>query len=269
LPFFEKQIRQKALSSLTLPLVLLSHVEYLALSLLQTQNRVVLHVHGKWCQQTHIHVEETHTEEDYKYDQWRHFFYVEAPQEWNASSVATTVSNHDDSAHKEDADSVASTSTSHRLSVFLAGGISNCPDWQSEVMRHVGTKCEKLFVLNPRRTSWDTTDVAAAGKQIQWEFDHLRRASAILFWFPEETLCPITLFELGQWSALAAVSGKKIFVGTHPGYKRRLDVEIQLRLVLPSVAVVDNLEALSGQVIAWYREQTPKNGSTGGECSVQ
>lgn len=120
--------------------------------------------------------------------------------------------------------------------------------------------------MNPRRAHWDLNDPLAAGKQIQWEFDHLRRASAVLFWFPEETLCPITLFELGQWSALAAISGKKIFVGTHPNYKRRLDVEVQLRLILPSVAVVDNLEALSGQVIAWYREHASK---ANGDCTVQ
>ena len=75
----------------------------------------------------------------------------------------------------------------------------------------------------------------------------LRVADAILFWFPQETLCPIVLYELGAWS----MSGKTIFVGVHPAYSRRQDVEIQTGLVRPEVNVVYSLEELAAQVMSW------------------
>jgi hypothetical protein len=50
----------------------------------------------------------------------------------------------------------------------------------------------------------------------RWEHDHLRRSKAIMFWFPSETLCPITLYELGAWTILARQTGTKLFVGAEP-----------------------------------------------------
>jgi hypothetical protein len=47
------------------------------------------------------------------------------------------------------------------------------------------------------------------------------------------------------------MSQKPLFVGTHPDYQRRLDVEIQTRLARPEVWVVDALDDLVGQVRAW------------------
>jgi len=84
-----------------------------------------------------------------------------------------------------------------------------------------------------------------AEEQIRWEFHRLRMIKNILFWFPKETLCPITLYELG-----AAVQHfwKTLFVGTHPEYQRRLDVETQLSLLRPEVRVVSSLEQLAEQV---------------------
>jgi hypothetical protein len=129
-------------------------------------------------------------------------------------------------------------------SVFLAGGISGCPEWQSEVMAALADA--GVILLNPRRPDYrDEPDAARA--QIAWEFVHLRRADAILFWFPCETLCPITLFELGAWS----MTNKPLLVGTHPGYKRRLDVEAQLALVRPDVTIADSLDSLIALLREW------------------
>jgi hypothetical protein len=113
-------------------------------------------------------------------------------------------------------------------SLFLAGGITNCPDWQSEVVSKLSGL--PLTILNPRRKSFNMEDPNESEKQIRWEYYHLRRASHTLFWFPEETLCPITLFELG--SALERVSnfGNNILIGIHPNYKRRFDIEVQTKL---------------------------------------
>jgi hypothetical protein len=127
-------------------------------------------------------------------------------------------------------------------SLFLAGGISNCPDWQSILAAQLETTDWTL--INPRRLDFDATNPSLAEEQIRWEHKHLRLASAIAFWFPSETLCPITLYELGAWS----MTQKPLFIGTHPSYARRLDVIVQTRLVRPDVIVVDSLEALAAQI---------------------
>lgn len=132
--------------------------------------------------------------------------------------------------------------------VFLAGGITGCPDWQSEVIKFYGS-IENLVLFNPRRKDFPMGDPNAALEQITWEHDYLRKADAILFWFPYETLCPIVLYELGAWS----MTDKPIFVGVHPEYQRRQDVEIQTGLARPEVVVVYSLLDLRAQVVAWMQ----------------
>jgi hypothetical protein len=131
--------------------------------------------------------------------------------------------------------------------VFLAGGISGCPDWQREAVALL--REERVVLLNPRRAAFPIGDPEAGPKQIEWEHRHLRKANAVLFWFPRETLCPIALYELGAWSMPA----KPLFVGAHSDYPRRLDVEVQTRLARPDVRVVDNLTDLAERVRRWLR----------------
>src|SRR5207248_2569669 len=131
-------------------------------------------------------------------------------------------------------------------SLFLGGGISGCPDWQSQL---IGLLADTdLLLLNPRRRNYSWSDPSAAEEQIVWEHRHLRKATAILFWFPSQTLCPIALYELGAWS----MTEKPLFVGVHPDYQRRLDVQVQTRLVRPEVEVCDSLESLAEGVRQWY-----------------
>jgi hypothetical protein len=124
-------------------------------------------------------------------------------------------------------------------SLFLAGGISNCPDWQSALLEDL--RDTDWVVFNPRRADFDAGNSELARGQIEWEHRHLRRSSAIAFWFPPQTLCPITLYELGAWS----MTDKALFVGVDPMYARRLDVLEQTRLVRPDVRIVDSLEGLA------------------------
>ncbi len=123
--------------------------------------------------------------------------------------------------------------------LFLAGGITGCPDWQRDMVAMLRDTGWVLF--SPRRANFPIHDPNAAHAQIKWEHDHLRKASAILFWFPCETLCPIALYELGAWS----MTGKPLFVGVHPDYPRRRDVEEQTALVRPDVQIVYSLEDLA------------------------
>jgi len=132
-------------------------------------------------------------------------------------------------------------------SLFLAGGITGCENWQQLVKRYL--KDVNVVLFNPRRKDFPINDPNAAQAQIRWEYEYLRKASMILFWFPCETLCPIVLYELGAWS----MTDKKIFVGVHPDYKRKQDVEIQTKLVRPEVQIVYDLGTLSEQIISECR----------------
>jgi hypothetical protein len=121
--------------------------------------------------------------------------------------------------------------------LFLGGGITNCPDWQADVVKMLeGTD---LVVLNPRRNAAFTGDIA--DEQIRWEYEALRTVKTVLFWFPKETLCPITLFELGVFSQRPDT---RLIVGTHPEYARRFDVQVQMELSRPEVFVHDSVESL-------------------------
>lgn len=115
-----------------------------------------------------------------------------------------------------------------RLSVFLAGGISFCPEWQTEVIVEL-EEFDFVDIYNPRRSDWDMENPDAEYEQIKWEHDMLRRADIICFWFPCDTLCPITLYELGAWT----VQDVPLVIGCHPEYERISDVQIQTELVRP------------------------------------
>jgi len=79
------------------------------------------------------------------------------------------------------------------ISLFLGGGITNCPDWQSEMIERLSKTDYVLY--NPRRENFDISNPEESDIQIEWEFRYLNYSTAIMFWFPEQTLCPITLYE--------------------------------------------------------------------------
>lgn len=131
------------------------------------------------------------------------------------------------------------------LSIFVGGGISNCPDWQSELLSDLSQ--QKLTAFNPRRPDFPIHDPSASYQQIRWEHQYLKSAKGILFWFPKETVCPITLYELGTYLR----KDIPLFVGVHPEYER--DVEI-LKLAAqhrPNLKIVRSLSDLSQQVKSW------------------
>jgi hypothetical protein len=130
-------------------------------------------------------------------------------------------------------------------SLFLAGGITDCPNWQSWMVERLTNS--GLILLNPRRANFPLDDPNTASTQIAWEHKHLRLATAIIFWFCAATLNPIVLYELGAWS----MTDKPIFVGVEPGYERSLDVQLQTKLARPDVKIVYSLEDVATQVEIW------------------
>lgn len=138
-------------------------------------------------------------------------------------------------------------SPSHRPTLFIAGGISGCPDWQTGVCERIAGAVE-VDVINPRREGWDMkAHDEESMKQIRWEHWHLQRSDSILFWFPRETLCPITLLELGKYLARTEVD---LTVGTHPEYQRRLDVVVQCGLERPLMTIWSDLDVMVDQWLA-------------------
>lgn len=133
-------------------------------------------------------------------------------------------------------------------SVFIAGGISNCPDWQQDMLALLRTRASSIVTMNPRRDDFDITDLDSSSFQIEWEHEHLAVADAVLFWFPKETLCPITLYELG---VITTRDAPRVFVGCHPEYARRFDVIKQLSLSRPDITVHSSMESLAHDVNEW------------------
>lgn len=131
--------------------------------------------------------------------------------------------------------------------IFLAGGISNCPDWQQGVGDRIAAETNAVAV-NPRRTDFDMSAYEEISKQqIKWEYLALRMCSFNMFWFPCETLCPITLFELG--SALERCQDGALFVGAHPEYQRRFDLVEQINLKGKSCLLYDNLDEMTNEMV--------------------
>jgi hypothetical protein len=124
-------------------------------------------------------------------------------------------------------------------SVFLAGGITHCPLWQPAA----AAALRDFVVFNPRRKRFSMDDPRQSDIQIAWEFRHLGAADVTLFWFPDcdpaLTTQPITLYELG---CAAATPGRRIAVGTDPGYPRALDVRVQLGHIRPDLTVHRTLD---------------------------
>jgi len=147
--------------------------------------------------------------------------YVEAPQSYDGNLVRL-----------------------YAASLFLAGGITGCPDWQQEMVEAL--RQTPLILFNPRRSQFLPHEDAAK-EQITWEHTYLRKAAAISFWFPKETLCPIVLYELGAWS----MTEKQLFIGVHPEYQRKQDVQIQTSLARPDIHLVASLEELAQEIVAW------------------
>ncbi|MEV5242942.1 nucleoside 2-deoxyribosyltransferase domain-containing protein [Streptomyces cinnamoneus] len=121
--------------------------------------------------------------------------------------------------------------------VFLAGGITGCPDWQTRAALRLRAASVVATILNPRQPDFPEDDPVATRGQIAWEHEHLHRADVILFWFCAESIQPIALYELGAHAA----RGAEIVVGAHPQYARRVDVVEQLRHARPEVGVHDCL----------------------------
>lgn len=118
------------------------------------------------------------------------------------------------------------------ISIFLGGSITGADDWQKSA---VGKLINYFNVFNPRRNNF-VMSPETEREQITWEFNYLKKASIILFYFDFATLAPITLLEYGKFLGQRKYnSWQKIYVSIHPEYKRKSDVLIQTELEYPEI----------------------------------
>lgn len=141
-----------------------------------------------------------------------------------------------------------------RPAIFLAGGITGCPQWQMSLIEKL--KDQPATIFNPRRKEFDVSKIEESRKQIEWEFVALWMADIVPFWFPKEALCPIALYELGAHlvrskMARAPAVLPKICIGIEPGYQRELDIRFQKDFIAPETPIFVTLDEMA----QWIDEQ--------------
>jgi hypothetical protein len=136
---------------------------------------------------------------------------------------------------------VFSIENHHNIKVFLAGGITNCPDWQAELIGKI-KDINEITVYNPRRSNFPIDDPNASIEQITWEYEKLSESDLIIFWFSKGSLNPIVLYELGRWGNS---QNTPIIIGIDPGYERTQDVEIQTALSRPDTEFVSSIDEMT------------------------
>jgi hypothetical protein len=139
---------------------------------------------------------------------------------------------------------IYSLENNRNVKLFLAGGITNCPDWQSVLIDDI-KDIPNLTVYNPRRKNFPINDPKASEQQITWEFNHLRDCDIAVFWFSQGSLNPIVLYELGMWGNS---NNRPMIVGVDTEYERKQDVIIQTQLAKPDQFVFQSLEAMSEEL---------------------
>lgn len=163
--------------------------------------------------------------------------------------------------------------------VFLGGGISNCPNWQTEVHDKLSMLLANGTIINPRRAKFDELSKENERLQVGWEHSWLWRADILTFWFCKETLCPITLHELGAQlgrAKIARMSSKEfksgdltithnivvpqLIVGIEPGYQRADNVELQIDHACPGVVpIVRSIDQMVGTIHEQIKDYNRRN----------
>lgn len=141
-------------------------------------------------------------------------------------------------------------------SIFLGGGITGVENWQFKA-RQALAGFGDITVCNPRRENFDmNAGFAQTREQIKWEHAYLDKVSQVMFWFSNETIQPIVLFELGarlreyKWRPTCGERRRQpMFIGCHASYNRKYDVYEQARLEGYSDQIVDNLDDLLKNIL--------------------
>lgn len=126
------------------------------------------------------------------------------------------------------------------VTVFLAGGITGCRDWQKETIEHlqkfVGRDDTQVVVYNPRQENFDINNPTATIDQITWEFQYLSNVDIFSMYFVEgNQIQPICMYELGRYMK---PHGDQQVISVERNYIRKFDVIIQVALATRGITTV-------------------------------
>ena len=120
---------------------------------------------------------------------------------------------------------------------FLAGGITNCRNWQNDVITELKYETDNLILFNPRRENFPIHDSNAALEQISWEFKWLENCDIFSIYFDgtNKSDQPICFYELGRNIERMKIKfpvdwEKRIIISVDKNFKRADDVIIQTKL---------------------------------------
>lgn len=135
------------------------------------------------------------------------------------------------------------------ISVFLAGGITNCHDWQKNVIDTIKNDYsvinDSLVLFNPRRDNFPIHDKFAARQQIAWEFDMIEKCNIFSMYFSSgDSDQPICMYELGRnilrmQMRFPSDWEDRIIISVEDGYRRKQDVLIQTEFATNSKIFVN------------------------------
>lgn len=130
------------------------------------------------------------------------------------------------------------------ITVFLAGGISGCRDWQQEVInnlfRMIDEDDSQVVVYNPRQKDFNIDDPDATEDQITWEFQYLNKVDIFSMYFVGgDQVQPICLYELGRYTDRLI---REQVISIEKDYIRERDVVVQVSLATRGIVPV-NLNA--------------------------
>lgn len=140
------------------------------------------------------------------------------------------------------------TPEDYHVSCFLAGGITNCPDWQNEVIKQLygfALGSSEPVIFNPRRENFPIEDKSAAVQQIEWEYKMLERCDIFSMYFSSgDSDQPICMYELGRNILRMQMRHPsdwqdRIIISVEDDYRRRQDVLIQTELATQNQIMVN------------------------------
>ena len=120
------------------------------------------------------------------------------------------------------------------ITVFLAGGISDCPNWQVDVINYLKTHTERryldnLVILNPRG---DESQILSFDEKQIWDFDNLNEADIVSFYFCKDVTQSTSMYELGRHLALYECGyHDKIVISIENGFKKSNVLNDQCQLL--------------------------------------
>ena len=148
------------------------------------------------------------------------------------------------------------------VTLFLAGGITNCRQWQKELINMFKNYQSQhgqlnLTIFNPRRQNFPIDDPNASFEQIKWQFEYIQKSDIFSMFFCGDTNSsqPICFYQLGKQLGLRKNNNfNNIVITAEPQFSRYEDVVIQTQLISNNgLNVFNNLNEHFKQIINVYK----------------